>query len=59
MTMFFTQIYKYDNNKNIYMLIYKKVLKIAVCYMQDAYKFLKEKLGSEKRENNYFFVNST
>ena len=28
MTMFFTQIYIYDNNsKNIYMLIYKKSLK--------------------------------
>ena len=25
--MFFTQIYIYDNNKNIYMLIYKKSLK--------------------------------
>ena len=25
MTMFFTQIYIYDNNKNIYMLIYKNV----------------------------------
>ena len=27
MTMLFTQIYIYDNNKNIYMLIYKKSLK--------------------------------
>ena len=28
-------------------------------YMQDAYEFLNEKWRSEKRENNYYFVNSS
>ena len=32
MTMFFTQIYIYENNnKNIYMLVYKKSLKKCLC----------------------------
>ena len=34
-TLFFTQIYIYDsNNKNIYMLIYKKRFKKCICLFQ-------------------------
>ena len=33
--------------------------KLSEKTLQDAYEFLNEKSGSEKRENNYIFVNST
>ena len=52
--MFFTQIYIYDNNKNIYMLIYEKSFK-------NVYAFFIKLLGTSKqfikRNSIYCFKN--